>query len=253
LYGAVDPMQYRQLRAVDARVVEDLAVRIRSVADNDRTDRPHREALVKLLRAVADAQRENVLARDEADEVKRDEESMSPRSERVTDKGLAAQALRRTGGIEALLSLDAGDLSHEARAIGLLSALDRLEVARKMPEHLKVYAVGGPFVSVFGVRPPQVPDDPTLPVKTGTWPGYLVDVATAAGHAIPGGAIQPIDRESLAWGGVLQAFADRLRVEAPVISTHTPLPVVVGRVADRLEKENRTLGTLFQAEQSARK
>ena len=120
LYGTVDPMQYRQLRAVDAHVVDDLAVRVRSVAKNDRADEPLAEQLVKLLRATANAQRENVLARDVADYVKKDVEGVSSPRERASDKALAAQALRRTAGIEALLSLDTRDLSHEARAIGLL-------------------------------------------------------------------------------------------------------------------------------------
>ncbi len=253
VYGAGDPIHYRQLRAVEPRVVDDLAARVRSVADNDRTDRPHAEELVKLLRTVADAERENLMARDEADAVKNDAVGVNLRSERATDKTLAAQALRRTRGLEALLSLDAGDLSHEAQAIGLLCALDRLEIARKLPEHLKVYAVGGPFLQVFGVQPPQVPADPTLPVKTGTWPSFLLDVANASGHVIPAAATRPIDRESLAWGAVLQAFADRLRVQAGAVSTHTPLPLVLGRIADRLEQEDRNLIVLFEAEKSARR
>ena len=253
VYGTVDAMQYKQLRAVEPRVVDDLATRVRAVAANDRVDQAHAEQLEKVLRAVADAQRENVLARGAADDVKRDEAGASTPGERATDKTLAAQALRRTTGIEALLRLDAGNLSHEARAVGLLSALDRLEMARKLPKHLKVYAVGGPFVPVFGVQPPRVPDNPTAPIKSGTWPSYLVDVASAAGHPVPADAVEPIDRESLAWGGVLHAFADRLHAEVGTVSPRTPLPLVLGRVADRLDKEDRTLRALFQAEQRARR
>jgi hypothetical protein len=253
VYGTVDPMQYKQLRAIEARVVDDLATRVRSIAGKDRVDQPRAEQLVTLLQAVAAAQRENVLARGAADDVKRDEEGVSSPGERATDKTFAARALRRTTGIEALLSLGAGDLSHEARAIGLLCALDRLEIARRLPKHLKVIAVGGPFLPLFGVEPPQVPDDPTTPVKTGTWPRYLVDIAGATGHAVPAEATEPIDRESLAWGGVLQAFADRLRVEAAAVSPRTPLPLVLGRVAYRLDKENHTLRALFQAERRAQR
>jgi hypothetical protein len=253
VYGAVNPMQYQQLRAAEARVVDDLSARVRSVASNDRVDRRRADSLVKLLRAVADAQRENILARGAADDVKKDEAGVSSYGERAQDKVLAAQALRQTAGIGALLSLDAGDLSHEARAIGLLCALDRLEIARKLPKHLKVYAVGGPFVPVFGVQPPQVSDDPTAPIPTGTWPGYLVDVASASGHAVPAAATDLLDRESLAWGGVLQAFADRLRNEGASVSTRTPLPLVLAHVADRLDRENSTLHSLFKAEQRAQK
>jgi hypothetical protein len=254
VYGNVDAIRYRQLRAVEAQVVSDLASRVRSIANNDRVDRPHGEELSKLVHAVADAHRENVRARRVADDVKREEEGPgSSRSERATDKTHAAQVLLQTTGIEALLSVDAGALSHEARAIGLLCSLDRLEVARRLPEHLKVYAVGAPFAAVFGVQPPTVPDDPTTPIKTGTWPRYLSQIASSAGHASPPEAIEPIDRESLAWAGVLQAFADRLRVEQGSVSPRTQLPFVLGRVADRLEEENHTMRALFQAEQRERK
>jgi hypothetical protein len=114
-----------------------------------------------------------------------------------------------------------------------------------------VYAVGGPFVRVFGVNPPDVPADPTSPIKTGTWPGYLMDVSAAAGYPVPADATEPIDRESLAWGGVLQAFSDRLRTEAPMVSTRTPLPDVLSRVAARLDGQHHTLQALFAAEQHA--
>jgi hypothetical protein len=253
LYGAVDTMQYMQLRAVEGRVVDDLRARVRAIAANDRVDQPRAERLVQLLGAVADAERENILARGVADDVKKDEEGASSPGERATDKTIAAQALERTRGIETLLSFGAGDMSHEARAIGLLCALDRLEIARKLPKHLKVIAVGGPFARVFGVQPPQVPGDPTAPIKSGAWPGYLVEVASATGHAVPAEATEPIDRESLAWVGVLGAFADRLRVEERAISTRTPLALVLGRVADRLDKENGTMRALFKAERRAEK
>jgi hypothetical protein len=251
LYGTVNRMQYEQIRAIDPRVVDDLATRVRAVARNDRTDAPHAEQLVRVLRSLADAQRENIIARNAADDVKADEEQHpSSPAERAVDKTLAAQALQRTEGIRALLALDAGDLSNEARALGLLSALDRLEIARRLPKHLKVLAVGGPFARAFGVPPPALPEDPTRPIKTGTWPAYLADVAATAGHPVPPLATDAIDRESLAWGGVLEAFADRLRSAASAVSSRTPLPMVLGRVAARLDQEHRTLRALFEAEQA---
>jgi len=252
-YGVVDPTQYQQLRAVEPRLVDELAARVQAIAATDRVDQPHAAELAKLLRVLADAERENILARSAADDVKRDEAGPSGPAERATDKTLAGQALERTAGIQALLTLPPGEYAHEARALGLLCALDRLEIARKLPKHLKIYAVGAPFVPVFGVQPPVVPGDPTVPIKTGTWPGYLVDVAAASGHPVPAGVTEPIDRESLAWVGVLQAFADRLRVEQRAVSTRTPLPLVVGRVADRLEKENGTMRAFVKAEQRAQK
>lgn len=252
-YGAANPMQYEQLRAADPIVVDALAARARAISQNDAVDGPQADNLVKLLHAAAYALRENILARGPADDVKQDQTNLSNADQRVEDKRIAAQALRRSLDIGSLLSLDAGPFSQEARAIGLLCALDRLEIARKLPKHLKVYAVGGPFVSVFGVRPPAVSDDAAAPIPTGTWPGYLVDVAAASGHAVPAAAVEPLDREALAWGGVLQGFADQLRAEAGAVSARTPLPLVLGRTADRLDQEGATLRALFRAEQRAQR
>ncbi|HEY3819817.1 MAG TPA: hypothetical protein VGL81_21775 [Polyangiaceae bacterium] len=251
VYGAEDPSRYTQLRAAEPHVVDALAARLRALAADDRADRTQADELVSLLQAVASAARENVIARAAADDVKRDYEGPSSRAERMTDKTDAAQALGHVAGIERLLSMRDGRLTPEARGLGLLFALDRLEIARGLPKHLKVVAVGGPFARLFGVAPPSVPADPTAPIRTGTWPGYLAAVADAAGHAVPADADEPIDRESLAWGGVLQAFADRLRVEAGAMSPRTPLPVVLDRVAYRLESENRMTRELFSAERHA--
>lgn len=251
VYGAFDPMQYEQLRAIEPRVVEDLVARVKGIAEADRVDAPHAAQLVQVLRGVADAARENLLARKASDDVKADEEQGGTAYDRALDKTLAARALRKTTAIDALLTMDAGDLTSEAHALGLLCALDRLEIGRRLPKHLKVYAVGGPFVRVFGVNPPEVPEDPTVPIRTGTWPGYLVDTSAAAGYPVPAAAVEPIDREALAWGGVLQGFADRLRSDAPRVSTRTPLPDVLARVAARLDEEHRTLLALFEAERHA--
>ncbi len=249
VYGTATSMQYAQLRAVEPLLVNDLVMRVRTIAGNDRGDRAHVGELVGLLRAVAAAERENVQARVKADNVKRNLRQPSTAAERATDKRLAAEALGHTRAIEALLTPDVGDLSRTAHAVGLLCALDRLEIARGLPKHLKVLAVGGPFARVFGVPPPEVPADPTQPIRTGTWPGYLADVAAASGHLVPPEATEPIDRASLAWGGVLQAFADRLREDAAHVPPRTPLPDVLSSVAARLEQQNRRLVSLFWAEQ----
>jgi hypothetical protein len=251
VYGAFDPMQYAQLRAIEPRIVNDVAARVKAVAETDRVDAAHATQLVILLRGVADAARENLLARKAADDVKADEEQSGSAPDRAMDKALAAPSLRITTKVDALLTMDAGDLTSEAHALGLLCTLDRLEVARRLPKHLKIYAVGGPFVQVFGVAPPEVPADPTLPIRTGTWPGYLVDVSASAGYPVPAQATEALDRESLAWGGVLQGFADKLRADEGTVSTRTPLPGVLERVAARLEEEHRTLLALFEAERRA--
>jgi hypothetical protein len=135
------------------------------------------------------------------------------------------------------------------RAFGILCTLDRMAMARGLPKHLKVYAVGAPLSILFGVSPPAVPEDPTAPIKTGTWPTFLADVAAAAGHPVPAEATAPIDRESLAWSGVLAGLSDRLRPEIGAVSNRTQLPNVLSGVVARLDAQDRTMRALFAAEQ----
>ena len=103
VYGSFDPMQYEQLRAVEPRVVDDLVTRVAGIAERDRADAPHAAQLVQLLRGVADATRENLLARKAADDVKADEEQSSTANDGALDKSLAARALQKTTAIDALL------------------------------------------------------------------------------------------------------------------------------------------------------
>jgi hypothetical protein len=253
VYGSVDRIHYEQLRGLEPRAVSDVVNRVTAIAAGDHLDAPRGRALGELVRAVADAQRENVVARAAADDVKKSEQGPSTASERAEDKIEAAKALRRTKAIEALLTRDFGELSHEARAFGLLSALDRVTMARGLPKHLKVYAVSGPFVRLFGVTPVEVPDDATKPIKTGTWPAYLIDVSTAGGHPLPADATIPIDRETQAWVGVLEGFADKMRPEAKAVSPRTPLRGVLENVIARLDGEYRMQRTLLEAEHRRRK
>ncbi len=248
VYGAIDPVRYEQLRAVDQGVVDDIAARVEAVAERDRVDRGRGRELAALLRAVADAQRENVVARQLVNDVRKSEAGPSSPAERDLDKAYAARALRETQGLERLLRMDAGAFSHEARAFGLLCTLDRMAMSRGLPKHLKVYAVGAPLAILFGVAPPAVPEDPIVPIKTGTWPNFLADVAAAAGHPVPAEATAPIDHESLAWSGVLAGLSDKLRPEIGAVSDRTSLPNVLSGVVARLDTQDRTMHALFAAE-----
>ncbi|HEY6461422.1 MAG TPA: hypothetical protein VIY73_14750, partial [Polyangiaceae bacterium] len=177
----------------------------------------------------------------------------STAGERTDDKTEAAPALRQTAALEHLFRMDVGSATPDARAFGLLFALDRLEMARRLPKHLKVYAVEAPFSCIFGVEPPAVSADAAQPIPTGTWPEYLASVAGADGHPVPAAAVEPIDRESLAWAGVLSGFADHLRAVAPQLSPATILPVAMVDVAAKLEKEDRDVVAVFEAQQSQEK
>jgi hypothetical protein len=217
------------MRAVDPRAVETVARRLGD--DSQRT----------LLREVASAARENQNARRVADRVKADyADDTTTRTERTNDKLFAATALRKSEALVALLH-DAGPYAADAHAIALLLTIDRVEIARGLPKHLKITLLEGPLRDVFGVAGPQLPQDDAAPVPTGTWLSYLSTVSSAAGHAIPPEASNdPAHREPLAWNGVLEGLADKLRTTAPHDGAQVPLGRVVTAVVTRLDSQYAT-------------
>jgi hypothetical protein len=242
IWGADDKGHYEQLRAFEVNAIEDTANKVEAVAKADSVDSAHKDAIVKLLRAVADAKKEEMLARRAAERVKRDLDREPDKLS--SDEAAAVAPLKASSALEALYKLDAGDLGADAQALGLMSALDRMDIARGLPKHLKVYAVSGAFALVFGVKQPEVPEDATKHIKPGTWLAYLTDTAKAAGHPVPDSAKTPKDREPLAYSGVLEGFSDKLKASADKVSDTTPLKPVVTRVW-------RRLGAEYEAEQAA--
>jgi hypothetical protein len=216
------------MRAIDPRAVETVARKLSG------------DSQKALLREVANAARENQSARHVADRVKADyADDTTTLTERNSDKLFAAPALRKFDALSALLH-DSGPFAADAHAIGLLLTLDRLEIARGLPKHLKVEVLAGPFQEVFGVVAPRLPHDDAAPVPTGTWLSYLSVAASAAGHAIPeGSSTDPAHREPLAWNGVLEGLADKLRTLAPH-SDSKPLGQVIGSVVTRLDDQYAT-------------
>jgi hypothetical protein len=228
---------YYPLRAVQPAVVEAIAHHVQARAERTPSEAPHARELVSLLRAVAGAAHETVRARRAADTVKTDVLHQPSLDARTADKEAAAPKLSEGDGLLALLRLDAGPFATEAREIGLLSALDRMEIARGLPKHLKLYAVGAAYEGVFGVKAPAIPDDAAVPLKSGTWLTYLTEVAAAAGHPVPAEARDPQNREPLAWTGVLAGLADRMRADQPRVPVGTPLGDVERGVVARLDQE----------------
>ena len=93
--------------------------------------------------------------------------------------------LRSHAKLEAMLKLEAGDLSKEANALGLLLALDRVELSRGLPKHLKVYAVGDSFNLLFGVERSGRADGRDEEARAGDMAAVPVaQTATAAGHPV---------------------------------------------------------------------
>jgi hypothetical protein len=246
--GTHEEPAYYSMRAVEPHVVGAIARTVQDAAEGDPSVRPHARELVALLLAVADAARETIHARRAADAVKDDVRDLPAPETRRDDKRAAAAWLRQTGALGALLRLDAGPYTADARAIALLFALDRMAIARGLPKHLKLYAVGAALGDVFGVGAPAVSDDAPAPTRTGLWLAYLTDVAAAAGHAVPGDARDPQNREPLAWTGVLAGFADELRKDAADSdATRAPLVSVERSIIRRLDEEYRNERIVYEA------
>ncbi len=191
-----------------------------------------------LLHNVADAARENANARRAANRVKVDfaDDTTTP-SERRADKIFAAPQLRKSDALLALLD-DKGPYAADAHAIGLLLAVDRVEIARGLPKHLKIEVLDAPCRQIFGVAAPAMPRDDTAPIPSGTWLSYLSVAATAAGHPTES-SLDPAHREPLAWNGLLDGFADKLRVIEPHVA-EPELERVVESVAARLDDQYKS-------------
>jgi hypothetical protein len=238
-YGTVDKVRLERLRALDAVEVDELGNQIANVAHADALDAGRVQTLVALLNAAARAQHETTAARRAGDRIKKDIAGTREPGTRPDDERSSVTPLTETGALGALFRVDVGPLGAEARSIALMCAMDRMQTAKDLPKHLKVYAVGGAYDLLFGVKAPQVPDNATQPMKGGLWLTYLSEVAKAAGHPVPARATTLLDRELLAWGGVLEGMSDKLRVEAADVSEKTELRRVTDATVDRLDIEYR--------------
>jgi hypothetical protein len=232
---AEDKSHYEQLRALETNAVSDVIAKVDEVAKADRVDGATREALVKLTSALADEERELMLARRAADRVKRD---LDREPEKLTaDEVAAVVPLRAHAKLEALLQLEVGDLSKEAHALALFRALDRVEIARGLPRHLKLYAVADEFQLFFGVTVPSVPLDATTKLIPGTWLRFLSETAAAAGYPVGDKATTPRERDALAWAGMLRGFSDKLKADDDAIPPSTELAHILTVALHRLEAQ----------------
>jgi hypothetical protein len=134
---------YYPLRAVDANTVNVLSMRVAAVATTDSEERSHAKELVTLLLRLADATRETMHARRAADKVKEEGSAEPVSPDYHSDKAAAAPELLESSSLSALLHASVGPYATEAQVLGLLSAIDRMEIARGLPKHLKIYAVQG--------------------------------------------------------------------------------------------------------------
>ena len=239
VYGSNDQPRYERLRAVEPVEVSELKAKILAVARVDSVDHAREQQLGTFLDALANAERETMFGRRAGDRVKKDIEGSREPGHLTTDEVAAVAPLYEASAFEALLGLDMGELTPEARAIAILCAMDRMETARGLTKHLKIYALAQPFAVLFGTPAPAVPMDAHQPLVRGMWLSYITTVAAAAGHPISSAAKAPADRELLAWGGTLDGLADKLRSETQQMSDTTELKRVAEVIIRRLDAEYR--------------
>jgi hypothetical protein len=233
VYNHDDSGRYEQLRALEAEVVADIAGKVETLAKEDPDDAPRSQALAELVKAVAAAQREGMYARRAALRVRRDLDHEPDKL--TTDEATAVVPLRDIRMLSALLAFNQVDLAHDAHALGMLAALDRMEITVGLPRHMKIYAVGGLNQLLFGAAPPPLPDDASKPLPRAGWLTYLTEVAAAAGHPVPAGAKTPKQREPLAWTGSLEGYGDKLRGDLDLLVHDTRLHHVSSVVIQRLD------------------
>ena len=223
-----------QFRALEQGALDAFVSRAADLAGDDTIDAPRKDQVVKLAKAVSAAHKELLHLRRAAHRVVSD---ASEREGRLTDdEAKAVGPLREQGALEALYSLDAGDLTKEARAIALLSIVNRVSIARGLPRLLKIVALEGSMRLLFGVTPPDV-GDVTKPPEPLALLKFLSEAASAAGHPVPETATTPREKYTLAYTGMLAGVADKLKSEAAGLSKMTELARIVEVTEKRLDDE----------------
>ena len=239
VYGTDDPARYERLRAVDPVEVSELKTKILATARIDTVDHAREQQLGALLDAMANAERESMIARRAGDRVKKDATGEREHVSLTTDEAAAVDPLNDARAFESLFTLDAGELTSEARALAILCAMDRMETARSLSKRLKAYAMARPFAVLFSTPTPAMPADPQQPPVDGTWLTYITSVAAAAGHPVLTAAKTATERELLAWGGAVEGLADKLQVETQQLSNETALKRVSEAIVRRINAEYR--------------
>jgi hypothetical protein len=239
VYGTNDQTRFERLRALEPTEVSELKTKIVALAKTDPVDRPRSQQLGTFLGAAAAAERDIMLGRRAADRVKKDVDGTRDPIKLTTDEVAAVAPLNDARAFETLLGLEMGELTPESKGVAILCAMDRMDTARGLTKHLKVYALARPFTVLFNTTTPQLTSDAHEPLVNGVWLSYITAVAGAAGHPVPDSARAPSDRETLAWGGALAGLADKLRPEAEQMSDTTELKRVAENVVNRINTDYR--------------
>lgn len=224
IYGAADYTRLEQLRAFEANTVDDLLAGLGRAKHGT----PGVAERLAFVRALAAAEREGMWARRAADRIKVDLEEERASTKLTADEVAAARALRQLEALRGLFSLRAGRYTPDAHALGVLLATDRMQLARGLPKHMKMFAVDGVYAMAFGALAP-LPLDATSPAQPGAWLACLLEGARAAGHPVPTPIRDVKEQNRVAWAGILDGFADLLRADVTVVTPQLR-PLVEGTV-----------------------
>ncbi len=254
VYGSDDKAHLEQLRAYEDAAVADVAAKVSSKAIADEKEAPNKDALVAIVKSFAAAQRELMYARRAGDRIKHDlkaQESEQEKEKLTADEAGAVAPLKKIDALSALISLDAGALKADAHALGVMTAIERAQIALALPRHMKIFAASGPFALLFAVQPPAVPEDAGKPLVPGTWVKYVDAVAKGAGHPVADSVKVPADRLGLGWAGIYQGLAEKLRADEGQLSERGRLLPIIGHAARRLENESKALQAKHAAQPAA--
>jgi hypothetical protein len=230
VYGQDDDPRYGQVCEAASAAASDIAAKVAELAKEDADDAPRSQTLAALVQAAAGAAREGLAAKRAAATKKGAREG-----DHADDEGTVG-ALLDARLLGALLGFQGGDLGHDAHALGLLAAIDRIRAAPAMPKRLQVYAIAGVNRAVFGAAAPELSASPGHPWREGD---YLPQAAAAAGHPVPDSAKASPKREAIALAGMFAGYADRLRVDLDGLAKDSRLGGVVRAVADQLGSSSR--------------
>ncbi|HEY2511907.1 MAG TPA: hypothetical protein VGI39_13655 [Polyangiaceae bacterium] len=227
VWGVEDKARFEQLRAFDEASVQDV---LSKVGDGTSSARE--------LRAFVEAQKEALEARRWGDKVKKDLTGGREPEKLTPDEFTASKFLQDGDALSALLKASTADLTTESHALGVLTAMERLEASRGLPKHLKIFAMQAPLHALFGLAlPTNLPAEATQPLPKGGYLAYVTEAAKAAGHPVPDAATTPKEREPQAWAGILEGIADKLHPDVDGTPKDTQLSDIVDRVARRLDAQ----------------
>jgi hypothetical protein len=242
VWNTADDTHDERSRTMDTSTEADVIARVDTVAKGDPVDGPRREDLVKVTRAIADAIHETAAAVHAAERLRRSVEH-EPQGPGAVDANAMA-SLRAHAKLDALLNVEAGDLSKEARGVALLCATVRIELTKTLAPPLKLYAAADTLALLFGGAIPDVPGDATEKLAPDTWRSFLSATDERTGcrprdPVILARGKTPDEKDRLAWADVVCGLWHKFHADYSGVSKENELAEVIDVEMYRLQSEWR--------------